>query len=44
MKKLKKIQSFKNEIERNDEGKWIISCEHMQSELRTEGEIKRLKK
>ena len=39
----KKFVLFKNEIERNDEGKWIISCEHMQSELRTEDEITRLK-
>ncbi len=39
----KKFDLFKNEIERNDKGKWIISCEHMQSELVTEDEITRLK-
>ena len=38
-----KFNLFKHEIERIDEGKWIISCEHMQSELRSEDEIKRLK-
>ena len=41
----KKLSEFKNECERSEHNsKWIISCEHLQSELQTKEEIIGLKK
>ncbi len=38
-----KKDNFINEVEQISAGKWIISCEHLQSELKTIEEIGRLK-
>ena len=38
-----KLDSFNKEVEKKTHGKWIISCEHLQSELTSQSDILKLK-
>ena len=38
-----KYKEFIEEVKQHDEGKWVISCEHAQSELKKTREIQKLK-